>query len=142
MSVGRFRRVRAGAEYGRVLSLLGQLATAIRHQVRRGIRAAIQPVPAALSEVGPGLRLMGMVVSRPLLRRTVGGVNGARTARPEHRLEDCWVALFFTVINGFAMGALAGLEGYAALGRASFVSGVWYVLLTILAEGSARSRER
>jgi len=37
------------------------------------------------------------------------------------------IAVFFNVMSGFLTGALGGLEGYRALGRASVVTGIMYV---------------
>jgi len=37
------------------------------------------------------------------------------------------VAVFFTIANGFLMGALAGLEGYPVLARVGVISGCFYV---------------
>lgn len=38
-------------------------------------------------------------------------------------------AVFFTVLNGFLAGTLAGLEGYGALARAGIVSGTAYAVI-------------
>ena len=40
------------------------------------------------------------------------------------------VVMFFSVTNAFAIGALAGLESYPAIGRAGIASGLLYVLLS------------
>jgi O-antigen/teichoic acid export membrane protein len=39
------------------------------------------------------------------------------------------IAVFFTIVNGFATGALSGLEGYRILAKAGVVSGAVYTLL-------------
>ena len=118
-----------------MLSTLGQLATgytATRYvaEFRAGDPARAGRIIATLALVSGGMGVVvaaGLFFGAPWVASTVLEQPGLSTG-----LRIAAVALFFTVINGFAMGALAGLEGYAALGRASFVSGVSYVLLTIL----------
>ena len=39
------------------------------------------------------------------------------------------VAVFFTVLNGFLTGTLAGLEGYGSLARAGIISGIAYAAI-------------
>lgn len=45
--------------------------------------------------------------------------------------------VFFSVMNGFLLGALAGLESYPALGKAGIVSGTLYVALCALGARTA-----
>ena len=52
------------------------------------------------------------------------GVLGARELTPQLRMAA--VAVFFTVLNGFLTGALAGLESYSAIARSGVASGTLY----------------
>lgn len=60
-----------------------------------------------------------------------GPVLGAPDLARELRVAA--IAVFFTVVNGFMAGALAGLEGYPALARAGIASGTVYALVCSLA---------
>jgi len=118
-----------------VLSLLGQLAT--------GYTATKYVAEFRTSDPSRAGRLVGMLallstgmaaivsvtlfVGAPWLASVVleqptlaGGLRVAASA------------LCFVVMNGFVMGVLAGLESYAALGRACVISGTLYFLATVL----------
>jgi O-antigen/teichoic acid export membrane protein len=56
-----------------------------------------------------------------------GRVLGSPDLAPQLRLASG--AVFFSIINGFITGALAGLEGYRALAKAGMASGTIYGLL-------------
>jgi O-antigen/teichoic acid export membrane protein len=65
------------------------------------------------------------------LAALAGWLAGPMLGSPNLALElrVAAVAVFFTVLNGFITGALAGLEGYPALAKAGIVSGAIYALL-------------
>ena len=70
---------------------------------------------------------LGLAASAPWVARTL---LDAPDLAPLLRLAAA--AVFFTVLNGFLSGALAGLERYSALARVGLLSGTVYALLCIL----------
>ena len=85
-------------------------------------------------------RILGLCASVSMLAAlgaglvlAAGGDWLARTVlhAPELGLEIRLAAgaVFFTVVNGFLGGALAGLESYAVLARAGMISGTAYALI-------------
>ena len=79
-----------------------------------GCVSAVMALAAALVLAGGGDWVASRVLEAPDLGfelRVAGG------------------AVFFTVLNGFLSGALAGLESYPALARAGVVSGTAYALI-------------
>lgn len=63
-----------------------------------------------------------------------GPILGASELALELRIVAA--AVFFTVMNGFMTGALAGLENYRALARAGVASGTIYAVLCTVSAGA------
>lgn len=114
------------------LSTLGQLSmgyTATKYiaefrSVDRERTSRILALCALISAVSALVAALALGTGAGWLARTV---LNAPSLAPELRLAA--VAVFFTVVNGYLMGALAGLESYAALARAGIVSGTAYTLV-------------
>lgn len=118
-----------------VLSLLGQLATgytATKYvaEFRSADPLRTGRVLGMLSVVSVCMGAVvsiGLAVSAPWLSSTV--LEDAGLSGP---MRIAALALLFSVMNGFLMGALAGLEAYATLGRACVVGGSAYLAAAIL----------
>lgn len=68
----------------------------------------------------------------------LGGASwlAANTLRAPHLAPGLMIAagvVLFTVMNGYQMGALAGLESYPALGKAGIISGSLYLTICTVA---------
>lgn len=117
------------------LATLGQLSmgyTATKHvaefrSVEPGRTSRILGLCAVVSFVSALIAGLGLAVSAEWLARTV---LDAPDLAPMLRLAAA--AVFFTVLNGFASGALAGLERYSALAKTGVVSGTLYAVLCIV----------
>ena len=117
-----------------VLSVLGQLATGYTATKYVAEFRSVNPLRAGhlLGLLGVVSGCMGLVVSFGLffcaqwlsaLLEQPGLADALRIAA---------VALFFSVMNGFLMGALSGLEGYDALGRSCVIGGTLYFVAAVL----------
>jgi O-antigen/teichoic acid export membrane protein len=117
------------------LAALGQLSmgyTATKHVAEfRSVDPArasrILGLCTMVSLTSAAIAGLALFVSAGWLARTI--LESADLA-PMLRLAA--VAVFFTVLNGFFTGALAGLERYSALARVGIVSGTLYGVLCIL----------
>ena len=81
---------------------------------------------AVVSTVSALVVTLGLALAAGWLEQSVLGAPGLGT---ELRLAAA--AVFFTVMNGFFTGGLAGLEAYSALARAGLISGTVYVVICL-----------
>ena len=117
-----------------VLSVLGQLATGYTATKYLAEFRSVNPSRAGhlLGMLAVVSGCMGLVVSFGLFF----GARWVSAVLEQPGLADglriAAVALFFSVMNGFLMGALSGLEGYVALGRSCVIGGTLYFLGAVL----------
>ena len=125
-------------EYTIVLATIATIAaiaqasmgyTATKHvaefrSVEPGRASRVLGLCAVVSGVTASVAALGLALFAPWL---AGSILGSPELALQLRLAA--VAVFFTVVNGFMTGALAGLEAYGGLAKAGVASGTIYGVL-------------
>jgi O-antigen/teichoic acid export membrane protein len=108
---------------------MGYTATKYLAEFRVADPPRASRVLAFCSALSTGMALaaaLGLVLAAPVLARNV-----FETPAMAPLLRLSGGVCFFTTINGFMMGAMAGLESYPVLGGVGITTGVLYVLIVV-----------
>ena len=130
--------------FGRYTMVLATIATvATIGQLSMGYTATKHLAEFRSVDPSRASRMLGLFTGVSIVSALIAGLTLAATASwlastildapdlaPMLRLAAA--AVFFTVLNGFSSGALAGLERYAALAKVGVVSGTLYAIICIV----------
>jgi O-antigen/teichoic acid export membrane protein len=129
--------------FGRYTMVLATVSTvAALGQLSMGFTATKHVAEFRSVDLSRTSRILGLCATVSFVSALIAGLALASTApwlagavlkAPDlaPMLQLAAAAVFFTVLNGFWTGALAGLEEYSALAKAGVVSGTLYAVLCI-----------